>query len=182
MVLHPSALAVLRVATSAALFAASVGCSSAAVPKGPGTTSTGDSSPDAAGSVGCSGQGDTYSANLTKQGTLGVYTFTLVEAAPAPPAQYANVWTLKVTDKSGAPPGAAKVSVVPFMPLMGHGSDQVPTVTSNADGTFTVTDVYLFMQGLWTVTISVTEPTDGGSIPGATPVTLDKAVYTFCID
>jgi hypothetical protein len=143
---------------------------------------------DEAGTVGCGGQGDTYTANLAKPGASGVYTFTLVQAAPAPPDLNANVWTFKATDKTGTSPDLAQVVVYPFMPLMGHGSDQTPTVTANADGTFTATDIQFFMPGLWTVTLSVTEAVDAGAaddaaaLPSKTPVTIDQVVYTFCVN
>ncbi len=134
------------------------------------------------GVEGCDGQGDTYTANLAKPGTQGVYTFTLVQASPAPPALDANVWTLKITDKSGAPPALSQVAVTPFMPLMGHGSDQVPILSANADGTFAVQNVFLFMSGLWTVTVAVDATADAGAKASATPTVLDQAVYTFCVD
>ena len=178
----PCALISRSLAATAALFvgaaAVSLGCSGggSSPPGSTGNVGTGESGADAGGTVGCTGQGDTYKANLTKTGTKG-YTFTLVQASPAPPAQYANVWTLKVTDASGGSPSASQVALDPFMPLMGHGSDQVPSIAANADGTFTVTDVYLFMQGLWTVTVKVTQPADGGA-----EAPLDSAVFEFCID
>jgi hypothetical protein len=155
-----------------------LGCSSSGSgsPGSTGNVGTGQTGADSGPTVGCSGQGDTYRANLTKTGTKG-YTFTLMQASPAPPAQYTNVWTLKITDASGGPPDAAAIALEPFMPLMGHGSDQVPTITLNPDGTFTAKDVYLFMQGLWTVTVKVTQPADGGP-----PTVLDSAVFEFCID
>jgi len=139
------------------------------------------------GTVGCSGQGDTYSANLTKPGVNGVYTFTLVQAVPAPPDLNGNVWTLKIADKNGTPPSASQVVAYPFMPLMGHSSDQTPTVTSNADGTFTATDIDLFMPGYWTITLKVNQPAAatsddaGASLPTA-PLIIDQAVYSFCIN
>ena len=67
---------------------------------------------------------------------------------------------------------------------MGHASNQTPQLAKNADGTFTVSDIYLFMPGLWTVTLSVTaapSTSDAGATPSA-PVVLDSAVFTFCID
>jgi hypothetical protein len=168
----------------AAGFAAAVlvaGCSSSSATS---SADTGGTSDDAAGSVGCTG-GQTYTANMTAPGSNNVYTFTLIASTPAPPAQYTNTWTLKVVNASGVAPSLSQLTVYPFMPLMGHGSDQVPTVTANTDGTFTVTDVYLFMPGLWTVTISVMDVPDAGddaSASPAIPITIDKAVYTFCID
>jgi hypothetical protein len=165
---------------TAALCAASGACSSSPSSAAAGT-STSEAGVDGGGTVGCDGQGDTYTANLVKAGTEGVYTFTLAQATPAPPALNANVWTLKIADKSGASPSLAQVVVYPFMPLMGHGSDQTATIAANADGSFSVTDIDLFMPGLWTVTLSVTAAGDAGATT-ATPLTLDKAVYTFCID
>jgi len=102
--------------------------------------------------VGCQGQGETYAAGTAKTGTMGKYTFTLVQAAPAPPGINGNVWTLRVADASGAAPPASALSAVPYMPLMGHGTGQVPQFAANADGTFAVSNIYLFMNGLWTVT------------------------------
>jgi hypothetical protein len=138
-------------------------------------TSTNDGGATAV--VGCAGQGDTYAAGLTKTGTNGVFTFTLVSASPSPPTLDANVWTLAIapanaTMDASATPTSSNLTVTPFMPLMGHGSDQVPQVAANADGTFTISDVYLFMNGLWTVTINVMS---GSAIT-------DSAVFTFCID
>ncbi len=163
-------------AVAAALLAGSValvaGCSSGS--GNPGTTTGATVSEDGGGSVGCTG-GDTYTANMTKPGAKGAYMFTLVQADPAPPSEYGNVWTVKITGASGAPPSAADISVTPKMPLMGHGSNQVPSVSANADGTYSVKDVYFTMPGLWAVTLDVSGAADSG-------VTSDSAVYTFCID
>jgi hypothetical protein len=144
-----------------------------------GNTSTGQTGADGGGTVGCDGQGDTYTANLAKPGAQGVYTFTLARATPAPPALNGNAWTLKIADKSGAAPSLAQVVVYPFMPLMGHGSNQTPTIAASAGGTFAVTDIDFFMPGLWTVTLSVTAAGDAGASAAAT---IDKAVYTFCVE
>ena len=114
----------------------------------------------------------------------GVYTFTLVQAAPAPPDLNGNVWTIKIANKNGASPDPAQIAVYPYMPLMGHASDQTPTVTPSTGGTFTATDIDLFMPGYWTITLKVTEPEDAGpgGLPGAIPLIVDQAVYAFCIN
>ncbi len=171
-IVRTSGLAVVALALGLAVG----GCSSKS--SGTGTNQGSDSTPDAA-TVGCTGEGDTYSANMEKPGENGKFTFTLVEAAPAPPSLDGNVWTVKVVDGSGKAPTAGQLTAFPYMPKMGHGSSQVPQIAANPDGTFTVSDVYLFMDGLWTVTFSVAgTETDGG----AKPVAVDSAVYTFCID
>jgi hypothetical protein len=165
-----------------ALFALAA-CSGSSSPAS--STSQGDGAggvgEDGGGLVGCTGQADTYVANLTKQGKLGKYTFTLVSAAPAPPDLDGNTWTVQIKDATGASPSLDQVQVLPFMPQMGHGSDQTPQLTANTDGSFGVSDLYLFMDGLWTITFTVTEPpaADAGS---KAPATLDQGVFTFCID
>lgn len=168
----------LAAATLAALGGA---CSSTSSSQGNGETPiSADASASAdTGIVGCSGEGDTYTANLVKPGKSGKYTFTLVSAMPGPPSLDTNVWQVKVVDGSGKAPSADQLSAYPYMPKMGHGSSQVPRIAaSGTDGEFTVSDVYLFMDGLWTVTISVASP----PVDGGTPKILDSAVYTFCID
>ncbi len=140
--------------------------------------------------VSCGTATDTYVANLVKPGERGKYTFTLVQGTPAPPALDGNAWTVKIVDASGASPTLAQLTVNPYMPQMGHGSDQTPVITSNADGTFTLANIYLFMPGLWTITLTVDAlpaPNDGGADADAgttthPPVTLDDAVYTFCVN
>jgi hypothetical protein len=156
--------------------------------------SSNSAAPDAAdastaGLVSCGVPADTYVANFVKPGTRGKYTFTLVQGTPAPPDLDSNVWTVKIVDANGASPSVAQVSVSPFMPQMGHGSDQTPQIAAGAaGGTFAISNIYLFMPGLWTITLTVTAlPTvdDGGTEAGTTthaPVTLDDAVYTFCIN
>src|SRR5271166_2018275 len=70
-----------------------------------GTTQGSETGADAA-IVGCAGEGDTYSANMEKPGENGKFTFTLVQATPAPPSLDGNVWTVKVVDGSGKAPAA----------------------------------------------------------------------------
>jgi hypothetical protein len=164
-----------------ALFGALVGlgCSSNSESGGGDVDAQAEVSTADGGTVGCSDEGQNYTANMVQAGKNGKYTFTLVSASPAPPGLDTNVWTMKIVDATGAPPPLAQLEAYPFMPKMGHGSSQVPQFAANEDGTFSVSDVYLFMDGLWTVTFSVMSPeTDGG----AKPIALDSAVYTFCIN
>jgi nitrogen fixation protein FixH len=142
--------------------------------KGSGENPADASAPDAdeAGIIGCQNdaKAETYTANLAKAGTIKALTFTLVESVPAPPAKGSNTWTVKVTDASGAPVKDAKVTVDPQMPEHGHGSSVVAKVTAVGDGTYTIEPLYLFMAGLWRVTIT--------AVAGATT---DTASFTFCI-
>jgi hypothetical protein len=114
---------------------------------------------------------ESYTENLRKPGKSGHFTFVLVRANPAPPARDDNTWTLQVLDGSGNPvTNATFPSIKPFMPKHGHGASVAPVVTANADGTYTIGQLNLFMAGLWQVTIDAQSGT-----------TTDSVVYSFCI-
>jgi hypothetical protein len=112
---------------------------------------------------------DNIVPGLTKQGDMGALTFVLVSADQVPPVANWNTWVVKVLDKSGQPvTNATFTKVKTYMPLHGHPSSVVPTVTNNGDGTYTI-KMYLFMPGVWQVTPYVTV----GS-------TMDQVTYSFC--
>ena len=162
----------LWVAISAAC-AALAGCSSSTPPQTANTdaSTSGLGSGDDAGEATCENAVglDTYVANLTKTGKSGL-SFVLMTSDPAPPARGTNNWTLKITDASGASIAGAKVDVKPFMPLHGHGSSVVPTISDSGGGAYALDNLYLFMPGLWTITITATSGNAS-----------DSAVFTFCI-
>jgi hypothetical protein len=56
--------------------------------------------------------------------------------------------TIESTESGELLDGLA-LSMVPFMPAMGHGSSTVPTVTALGSGTYDADDVVLAMPGLW---------------------------------
>jgi hypothetical protein len=114
-----------------------------------------------------------FSSGMSVTSASGNVKVSLMAASPAPPEIELNVWTLSVTDGSGnAIPNAAPV-MVPWMPDHGHGPSVQPTTTAMGDGkTFKVTDIDLFMAGVWRLTISATPTT---AIP-------DQVVYFFCIE
>jgi hypothetical protein len=96
---------------------------------------------------------DTYVANLTKASTSGQMKVTLVASDPAPPVKGTNVWTVKVTDAAGNPmPG--DLTIAPFMPDHGHPSPTKPDVAPQPDGTIKISSLYLFMGGVWRITIT----------------------------
>lgn len=105
---------------------------------------------------------DTYVANLVK--TSGDMKVTLVSSDPAPPVRGTNTWTIRVADGAGNPVTGAAINVTPFMPDHGHGTSVRAVVTPQADGTYTVAPVYLFMPGVWKITFSMPGP-DGGAAP-----------------
>lgn len=118
---------------------------------------------------------DTYTAKLQKPGTSGALTFELTSSEPAPPAKGKNVFEVSVTDADGATP-SGELGVDLYMPDHGHGTSVTPVITTDpATGTFTVDPVYLFMPGVWRVTLSfyADDATSGPAV--------DQAKFYFCI-
>src|SRR5579883_202186 len=125
--------------------------------------------------IGCTGQGDVYTANMKKPGTMGHLQFVLQSSMPGPPYKGNNTWTVQLLDASGKPLSGAMFTWLPgdksvWMPEHGHGSQVTLQVTDNGDGTYAITPLYFFMVGLWQVTLQAT-------VNGMT----DTAVYTFCV-
>jgi YtkA-like len=110
----------------------------------------------------------TYTAGMTVASASKALTFALVQSSPAPPAKGNDVWTLKVTNSSGAAQPNLGMSVLPFMPDHGHGTSVNASITDNKDGTYTVTPLYFFMPGVWRITFSTATPSD-------------SAVFFFCV-
>jgi hypothetical protein len=137
----------------------------------------------ACGSGGGSAQGDddgtincatdpramTYTANMQQAGHMGALSFVLSSSDPAPPTKGNNTWNVKLLDHAGSPVMGATIDVVPFMPDHGHGTSVTPVVTPEADH-YKIDPLYLFMHGLWNVTLTATS----GAVT-------DTAVFTFCI-
>lgn len=143
-----------RLRFAALIFAAvaGAGCStSSAAPDDAGTGT--DDAPVV--SCGTDPRVDTYTANMTKTSKSGAVKVTLVLSDPGPPTHGTNTWTLKVTDGAGVALVSPTVAVTPFMPDHGHGTSVRAVVTAQPDGTYSVTPLYLFMAGVWRVTIDV---------------------------
>jgi hypothetical protein len=112
---------------------------------------------------------DHYVANLTKKSATGAYQIVLNAADPAPPAIGVNTWTIKVQDGAGGAMPAAALKVLPFMPDHGHGTSVKAAITSQPDGSMSVTPLYLFMGGVWRVEFN---PATGAA---------DPVDFFFCI-
>ena len=131
---------------------------------------SGDDAADASACASYSGAVDSYDANLPKAGNAGQIQFVLMNAQPAPPAKGNNTWTLKLLDATGAPIQNATFAIKTWMPMMRHGSSIAPRQAANADGTYSISNLYLIMDGIWQVTFTA----QSGSMK-------DTAMYTFCV-
>ena len=105
---------------------------------------------------------------VTSASTDGTLTVE-VRTSPQPPTVGIDQSELTITDaKTGAPVDGLGVSVVPYMPAMGHGSSEVPTVTPLGSGKYQVSGLELFMPGEWELRTSFTGPVND---------TVNPAVY-----
>jgi hypothetical protein len=176
----------------------SLGCTSNNQSGQPGGNDT-DAAPGDGGFVGCATDplALSYAPNMVQHGTAGNLSFQLVSVMvpneqgvmmPGPPGEGTNQWIVKVLDKSGAPvtnatfpaptvvplgcpqvPAGWPVGVYACMPHHGHGTSQ-PSLTPNADGTYTIDGLYFYMVGLWTVVINA----KAGAVT-------DSATFGFCV-
>jgi hypothetical protein len=170
-----------------------VACSSTRSPSDPTGGNATDAQPPDTGVTDCSTDplAETYASNMEQAGMAGNFKFVLVKSTSlsqqgttveGAPVVGTNTWTIKILDKNGAPvvgatfppesswPAGWPIGVYPYMPHHGHGSTSHPTVTDNMDGTYTIGGVYLFMAGLWQITINTKSGTWA-----------DSAVFGFCV-
>ena len=115
---------------------------------------------------------DAYAANMVKSSKSGALKLTLVASDPSPPSVGLNTWVLRVTDGSGTPVAGGLTKVSPFMPYHNHGPSVKPTLVKQPDGSYSVTNIDLFMPGVWQVTVT------GAAVDAGSP---DVVQLNFCI-
>ncbi len=92
--------------------------------------------------VGCYSGSPTTTAT-SDSGALSIEVFT----CPDPPSRGTNDVELLV-QRDGTPVDGLTLDVSPFMPAMGHGTS-TPTIMAEGGGKYLVTEVYLYMPGVW---------------------------------
>jgi nitrogen fixation protein FixH len=80
-----------------------------------------------------------------------------LRTSPQPPAVGNDDVQILVTDSSGTPRDGLTVTVKPWMPAHDHGTSQT-TVTPQGGGKYLVTNVYLYMSGVWQLQIGFSGP------------------------
>ncbi len=112
-----------------------------------------------------------FVAGNTRTGAGGV-TFTIVSATPALPIRGDNTWVVDVS-RGGAPLTDVTPKLVPFMIDHMHGAGKTPVWTPDGTvpGRYTVSEIYLWMPGLWRLTFEAT-PTGGQR---------DTVEFLFCL-
>ena len=104
----------------------------------------------------------------------GVFSVSLWTAPEQPPARGVNRVKLEVSDTAtGALADGLSVAIVPWMPAMGHGTSEVPTVLEQGSGIYIASNVNFFMPASWQLRMAFSTNEDG-----STGVT-DSAYPTF---
>jgi hypothetical protein len=89
-----------------------------------------------------------------------------VRTSPQPPERGTNDVELTIT---GAADGLARdgltLRIQPWMPAMGHGTSIVPTITPQMNGKYLLSNVDLFMPGLWQLRLSIYGQTEDHAAP-----------------
>jgi hypothetical protein len=112
---------------------------------------------------------------MSVMSSAGVFAVELLSSSPGPPVKGQNTWAIKVAEvATGTALDGLDVSVTPRMPdHPSHGTRPV-VVTPAVGGTYTLEPVYLYMSGVWDVTMTIV-----GAMVGAG--TTDTAVIPICI-
>jgi hypothetical protein len=111
-----------------------------------------------------------YTPELTRTSASGDWKAVLVTSEPGPPIKGTNTWTVRVLDGAGTPRDDVTVTVRTFMPDHNHGSTVKAKVTPMGGGVYQVAPLYLYMAGLWQVTLDIDAP----AVP-------DSVMFPICI-
>jgi hypothetical protein len=91
-----------------------------------------------------------------------------VRTAPSPPTRGDQSVEYTITDAStGKVVPGLTLDVVPWMPIMDHGTSIVPSVTETTPGTYLVSNVDLFMAGEWALRTTISGPAGDAGAPDA---------------
>lgn len=84
-----------------------------------------------------------------------------VRTDPQPPTRGDQSVEFTIADATtGAAETGLALNVVPWMPVMGHGTSVVPSVAEPSPGVYRIANVDLFMAGLWALKTTISAPAD----------------------
>jgi hypothetical protein len=100
---------------------------------------------------------DTYLSGVQKVTDQGHFIVELVRSTPPPKFTGDFTWELTVQDNACVEVGDLEVKAEPTMPQHGHGTTPEYTdATVNTANKYTLTDMNLFMPGVWQIEVTVT--------------------------
>ena len=71
----------------------------------------------------------------------------------------------EATTAAHPPADGLTVSVVPWMPDMGHGASITPSVAVDGDGRYVISDVELYMPGKWQLRTTIAGAANDSAMP-----------------
>jgi hypothetical protein len=117
-------------------------------------------------------EADVYERGLQKPGDNRRVNVAIVDAEPAPPQpEVYNKLRVRVTDGSAQPMYDVTLVIDTLMPEHNHGVTVPIKVTPLGQGEFELNPLYLFMAGLWEITVIVMQGSNE----------LDRVTFSFCI-
>ena len=99
--------------------------------------------------------------------TSGAFTVTMYPQTGGV-VQGMNAVEIVVTDAEARPVDGLSITLVPWMPAMGHGSSTTPSITAKQSGRYVASDVVLVMPGTWQLRASLTAQEEA-VVPVAVP-------------
>ena len=79
-----------------------------------------------------------------------------MRTSPQPPTRGNQNVELTITDPAtGKPLAGLTLHVVPWMPVMDHGTSVAPSVAETTPGTYLISNVDLFMPGQWALRTNI---------------------------
>ena len=66
-----------------------------------------------------------------------------------------NRYEINLADRQGKPLDQAQITIIPWMPDHGHGTDREPSISPMGNGVYEVDDVVYTMPGLWHLNVEI---------------------------
>jgi hypothetical protein len=86
----------------------------------------------------------------------GALQFEVGTSPEQPPTRGLSTVSLEITDaQSGEPKDGLELTVVPWMPAMGHGTSVKPAIDAVGGGQYVVSRVNMYMGGAWDLRIAI---------------------------
>jgi hypothetical protein len=99
------------------------------------------------------GDAGPFGTIVSESGALSIEART---GPDQPPTRGLSTVDLEIVDaQSGEPQDGLELSVVPWMPAMGHGTSVKPALEAVGGGHYVVSNVNLYMGGAWDLRIAI---------------------------
>src|SRR5262245_33423403 len=94
----------------------------------------------------------------TMKSDHGELTIEIRTAPEQPPGRGLSSVEYRITGEDGLPRDELALSVVPWMPAMGHGASTTPIITAKGGGRYVASEVSMFMPGRWDLRTTIAGP------------------------